>query len=53
VEGEERFSTVGPTNSGRWLLVVTTMRGPKVRVVTAFNATRRLIEFYLEEKERI
>ena len=49
-EGEERFPAVGLTDSGRWLVVVTTMRGPKARIVTAFDASRRLIKMYLEEK---
>lgn len=38
---EERFSEVGMTASGRVIEVVTTWRGNKVRVVTAYDATKR------------
>src|SRR6202012_4232693 len=52
-EGEERFPAIGATNSGRWLVIVTAMRGSKARVVTAFDASKRLIEMYLKEKRPI
>jgi uncharacterized DUF497 family protein len=38
---EERFSEVGMTASGRVIEVVTTWRGNKVRIVTAYDATKR------------
>lgn len=36
VEGEERFVNLGATSQGRILLVVTTWREDRIRVVTAF-----------------
>lgn len=44
---EERFAEVGVTAHGRYLIVVTTWRGTRLRVVTAFNAPKELIEEYL------
>lgn len=38
VEGEDRFHSVGITNRGRMLFMSWTMRGEKVRAVTAFDA---------------
>ena len=38
--GEERLALIGETDAGRILAVVTTMRGKKVRVVTAWPANR-------------
>jgi uncharacterized protein len=49
-DGEERFPLIGRTNSGRWLVVVTMQRNDKVRVVTAFDAGRRLVGIDLLEK---
>lgn len=53
INGEERFASVGLTDGGRWLLVVTTTRENKVRVVTAFDAGKRLVELYLDERKAI
>ena len=50
IRGEERFPSIGRTDAGRWLVVITTLRGPKVRVVTAFDAGKRSIDVYLKEK---
>jgi uncharacterized protein len=44
---EERTLQVGQTDRGRILVVVTTWRDSKVRVVTAFPAPKQLREFYL------
>ena len=52
VDEEERFRSVGRTNSGRWLLVVSTDRGKKTRVITAYDASKRHIELYLTSKKR-
>ena len=52
VEGEERYLNLGATVRGRVLLVVTTWREDRVRVVTAFEAIKRLIQFYYQERER-
>jgi len=50
VESEERWVTVGVTNRGRFLVVVWTIRGSAIRVVTAFDADRRYQRVYLESK---
>jgi hypothetical protein len=52
VEGEQRYLNLGATVRGRVLLVVTTWRDDRVRVVTAFEAIKRLIQFYYQERER-
>jgi hypothetical protein len=46
-EGEERYLNLGATVQGRVLLVVTTWRDNRVRVVTAFEPIKRLIQFLL------
>lgn len=50
VEGEERYLNLGATSQGRVLLVVTTWRENRVRVVTAFEPIKRLIQFYYRER---
>ena len=52
VEGEERYLNLGTTKRGRTLLVVTTWREHRVRVVTAFEASKRLIQFYYRERRK-
>jgi uncharacterized protein len=52
VEGEERYLNLGPTMLGRVLLVVTTWREGRVRIVTAFEPIKRLIQFYYQERKR-
>ena len=52
VAGEERYLNIGATVKGRVLLVVTTWREDRVRVVTAFEPIKRLIQFYYQERER-
>jgi len=52
IEGEERHLNLGATVRGRILLVVTTWREDRVRVVTAFEPIKRLIQFYYQERER-
>jgi len=52
IEWEERYLNLGATLRGRVLLVVTTWREERVRVVTAFEPIKRLIQFYYEERER-
>ena len=39
IDGEERYRSVGLTNSGRFLLLVWTIRNEKVRAITAFGAS--------------
>ena len=50
VEREERWVTVGVTSRGRFLVVVWTIRGSAIRVVTAFDADRRYQRVYLEQR---
>ena len=50
VEGEERYFNLGSTQRDRILLVVTTWRENRVRVVTAFGPVKRLIQFYYQER---
>ena len=52
VEGEDRYLNLGATVQGRVLLVVTTWREDRVRVVTAFEPIKRLIQFYLQERDK-
>jgi len=48
--GEWRLVQLGETDQHR-LLVVTTWRGNKVRVVTAFSANQRMKKIYREHRE--
>lgn len=50
VDGEERFLSLGVTDRGKLLVVVTTMRDLKVRVVTAYAAGRKLALLYAKEQ---
>jgi uncharacterized DUF497 family protein len=45
---EERFSEMGVTARGRFIVVVTTWRGKRIRVVTAYDAPREYIKAYYE-----
>ncbi len=47
---EERFSEIGITPEGRYLVVLTTLRGRLTRVVTAFDAPDHLIRAYLKQR---
>jgi uncharacterized DUF497 family protein len=48
---EERFSEVGMTANGRVIEVVTTWRGNKVRIVTAYDATKRKRILFSRDRE--
>lgn len=48
--GEERVLQIGETNALRILVVVTTWRGSRIRVVTAFPATPQLRKLYAAHK---
>lgn len=50
--GEERIAQVGETDAGRILVVITTVRKDKIRVVTAIPANRKLRKLYLAQKGR-
>ena len=48
--GEQRWSYLGETDQARILMVVITLRGEKIRVVTSFEAERRDRVAYLKMK---
>ncbi len=48
IDGEERYRSVGITNGGRFLLVAWTVRGGRVRAVTAFPASASNKQNFLE-----
>jgi uncharacterized DUF497 family protein len=50
VEGEERYLNLGVTSRFRVLLVVTTWREDRVRVVTAFDPVKRLVQLYYRKR---
>jgi len=50
-DGELRYREIGETVTGRILVVVTTMRGNLVRVVTAYSPERPLRVAYLAFRE--
>jgi uncharacterized protein len=50
VNGEERWSYLGETNEGRLLHVLITLRLERIRVVTAFEPSKRLRARYFEWK---
>jgi uncharacterized DUF497 family protein len=50
--GEARLRQAGETSTGRILAVVTVMRSGRIRVVTAYPASRSLRATYLEHKSR-
>jgi len=45
--GEVRIRQLGITDAGRILILVSTMVGERIRVVTAHDASRRLRAYYL------
>jgi uncharacterized protein len=48
--GEERVAQVGETDEGRVLIVISTLREGRVRVVTAWPAKERLRKFFETQK---
>ncbi len=48
--GEERTAQVGESDSGRILVVLTTIRDDLIRVVTAFPAAKRLRTLYIAHR---
>ena len=52
VNGEERWTSIGHTAVMRVLVVVWTMRGERVRTVTAFEAGKRAVTEYFRQKGR-
>ena len=51
--GEKRIRQVGETSTGRILMVVSTMRGERIRVITAYETSRLLRATYLKYKELV
>lgn len=50
--GEERFLSLGETLQGRVLIVVSTWREDRIRVVTGFEPDKRLAHFYHAERSQ-
>lgn len=48
--GEERTVQIGETHAGKILIVVSTMRDAKIRVVTAWPAKERLRRYFQTQK---
>ena len=48
--GEERIAQVGETDAGRVLVVISTVRNSKVRVVTAWPAKERFRRYFQSQK---
>ena len=48
--GEERWTYLGETALGRILIVVMTMRGTKMRVVTSYDAEKKDKLLYMQTK---
>jgi uncharacterized protein len=48
--GEERVVQVGETDAGKILIVVSTMRDKKIRVVTAWPANKNYRRYFLSLK---
>jgi uncharacterized DUF497 family protein len=51
-ESEERLLQIGETANGRILQLLTTWRGGKVRVISAWDAPKQLKTYYLAEMRR-
>jgi uncharacterized DUF497 family protein len=50
-EKEDRYFAFGQTIGGRTLLVVFTLRGKKIRVISARDMNKRERRFYIEKTE--
>jgi hypothetical protein len=50
-DGEERYRELGETPLGRILIVVSTLRNERTRVITAYEPPRSLLLSYLAFKE--
>lgn len=49
-DGEEHWSYLGETAAARLLYLIITVRGKRIRVVTAFDPPKQEKQFYLETK---
>ena len=52
-EGEDRLVELGQTRGGRILVMISTMRGERVRVVTAFDAPKKWRAYYLARRAEL
>lgn len=50
-DDEERFVQIGQTNSGRVLMVASTVRAEKTRIITAFEPPKGLLKAYLSKRK--
>ncbi len=50
VDGEERWTYIGETNEGRILWLAITLRGDRMRVITAYEPEKNWKAFYLEHR---
>lgn len=50
VDGEERWAYIGESNERRILRVVITVRGQRMRVITALEPEKYWKAFYLEQR---
>ncbi len=50
-KGEERIVHLGETDDGHVLFVIATVRGEKIRVVTAHPANKKAREFHASQKD--
>jgi uncharacterized DUF497 family protein len=48
--GEQRTAQIGETNTGRVLVVISTMSGGRVRIVTAWQANRNYRRYFASLK---
>jgi len=48
--GEERYKSLGATSRGRILIVVWTVRGRRIRPVTAYVASKRYRILFLKSR---
>lgn len=47
---EDRILQVGITNAGRILTILSTVRGSRIRPITAFPSTKRQIQAYFKHR---
>jgi len=50
IEGEWRFKNLGSTRRGRFLVIVSTVRGERIRVITSFEPSAKLVREFLKSR---
>jgi len=48
-----RYLQIGETSSGRILVILSTVRGSVVRIISAWDAPKGHKDFYMQEKARL